>query len=130
MSDIAEGVEERLLAAYAEEADCYDRAVRLAETFCGTDFQAVVPPILALLNEIAVREASIAEVKERWRQSGRRAGPKLGAVMDRIAATIEQLRRHMGKIEEAARARRDRLAVELDDCNRRRRMQRAYSRKS
>ena len=64
------------------------------------------------------------------RKSGRPASPALRAVAERVAALIRQLSAEMRIIEEAVRARRDQLAAELDGCNRRCQMQRAYLRKS
>lgn len=130
MSDAAEDAERRLQTAYSEHAEWYERALRLAATCHEMDFPSTLPPLLALLDEITAREERLTAVKQCWQQAGRPAGPALRAVMDRIAALIVQIQGHVRTMERAVQARRDQLAAELDDCNRRRRMQRAYARKS
>lgn len=130
MSDFAEDAERRLQMAYSEHAEWYERALRLAAACEGTDFPSVLPSLLALLDEITAREEHLAPLKQRWLQAGRPAGLALRAVMDRIAALIVQIQAHVRAIEQTVRTRRDQLGAELDDCNRRRHMQRAYARKT
>jgi hypothetical protein len=130
MSDSARP-ESVLYAAYIEEAEDYARAERLAGELAaacgrGEPLDDRLQQVLDLLKEIAARDARIAPVKESWMRAGRPTGAELRAVMDRIAALIGALSGHFQILEQAARSRRDALAAELDDCNRRRQMQRAY----
>ncbi len=122
-------------AAFVRQADCYARAVPLAAELAEACGRGEHPDdrlrrVLELLDEVAASEAGIASEKRRWEQEGRRAGVALRGVMARAADLIRQLAGHLRTIEESARARRDVLAAELDACNRRRQMQRAYLRKS
>lgn len=124
-------MESVLHAAYVEEAEGYARAERLAGELAaacgrGEPLDGRLQQVLDLLNDIAARDAHIAPVKESWMRAGRPAGAELRAVMDRIAALIGTLSGHFQILEQAARSRRDELAAELDACNRRRQMQRAY----
>jgi hypothetical protein len=135
MSDAAAHREALLHAAFVQEADCYAQALRLAGELAeacgrGEPIDDRLGRVLELLDEVAGHEARIAPHKQRWEQAGRHAGPELRAVMDRIAALIRELGRHIHTIEEAARLRRDQIGAELDVCDRRRRMQRAYLRDS
>jgi hypothetical protein len=135
MSDAGPDLEAVLHATFVQEAECYAQALRLAGELAeacgrGEPIDDGLRPVLALLDEVAGHEARIFSVKQHWEQAGRRAGVELRAVMDRIAALIRELGRQLHRIEEAARERRDRLGAELDVCDRRRRMQRAYLRES
>jgi len=124
-----------LYAAYLDDAEQYALAARLVGEVAAacqggeaTDGRLI--RVLALLAEIARRDRLLAPVKQRWEQAGRPSNDALNAVMDRIAALIRQIQRELKIIEQAVQARRDRLADELDACNRSCRMQRAYQRKS
>ena len=86
--------------------------------------------VLSPLGAIAEQDSHIAGIKRQWQEAGRPAGPALRAVLERVAALIRQVSTELQVIEEAVRARRDHLAAELDGCNRRCQMQRAYLRKS
>lgn len=124
-----------LQAALERQAECYAAALQPAAELAaacgrGEPIDERLQQVLARLSSIAEQEASITAVKEQWEKSGRPAGPVLRVALDRVAALIRQLSRELQTIEEAARARRDRLAAELDVCNRQRQMQRAYQRKS
>jgi hypothetical protein len=122
-------------AAFAAQADGYARALELAEGLAASCGEDAAPDdrlagLLRLLDEAVAREAALAPVKQRWQQTGCAPDAPLRAVMDRIDSLIERLSRHLQTIEHAARQRRDRLADELDACNRRRQMRRAYLGKS
>lgn len=124
-----------LYAAYVEEAEQYETALRLAgeaAAACrgGEAIENRLNQVLDLLAEIGRRDSLLAPVKQRWEQSGRLTSDALRAVMDRIAALIVQTQRELQNLEQVVQARRDRLADELDVCNRSCRMQRAYQRKS
>ncbi|HWG43735.1 MAG TPA: hypothetical protein VN688_13185 [Gemmataceae bacterium] len=135
MNDASTDWQAVLQTAYLEEAACYARAAQLAGELVaacgrGEPIGDQLRPILDLLDEVALHESRIAPTKASWEQAGRPTGPELRGMMDRIAALIEQLGGQLKTIEQAARERRERLAVELDACNRRRQMQRAYARES
>jgi hypothetical protein len=124
-----------LYAAYTELAKDYTTALRLAgevSAACnrGEAIDDRLGPVLTLLSAIAETEASLVRVKQRWEQAGKSSDDALQGVINRIAGLIRQLRDEWKILEDAVRARRDRLAVELDVCNRQYRMQRAYQRKS
>jgi hypothetical protein len=135
MSDASVNLEAILHAVYAENADRYAAALRLADDLAvacdrGEPIDDRLRQVFDLIGEAANREASLAALKQNGEGEGRRAGPDLRAVMDRIAGLIEELSRRLQTIERAARVRRDELAAQLDVCNRQRQMQRAYQRKS
>jgi hypothetical protein len=135
MSDAGADMQAMLQAALEHEAACYEAALQPAAELAaacgrGEPIDDRLQQVLAHLGAIAEHEFHIAAVKRQWQEAGRPAGPALRAVLDRIAALIRQLSREMQVIEEAVRARRDQLAAELDGCNRRCQMQRAYLRKS
>ena len=124
-----------LYAAYVDEADQYATALRLAGEAAaasrgGEAIENRLNQVLDLLAAIGRRDSLLAAVKQRWEQAGRPTSDALRAVMDRIAALILQTQRELQNLEQAVQARRDRLADELDVCNRSCRMQRAYQRKS
>jgi septal ring factor EnvC (AmiA/AmiB activator) len=124
-----------LYAAYVDEAEQYATALRLAgETAAacrrGEKIEDRLNQVLNLLTEIGRRDSLLASVKQRWEQAGRPTNHDLRSAMDRIAALIVQIQRELQTLEQAVQARRDRLADELDACNRSCRMQRAYQRKS
>jgi len=134
MNDGAE-LQAVLHAALEREAASYEAALQLAAeqgAACGRG-EAIddrLQQVFARLGEVAEQETRIAALKRQWEEDGRPAGPALRTMLDRLAALIRQLTRELHVIEDAARARRDQLAAELDVCNRRRQMQRAYLRKS
>ena len=134
MNDSAE-MQAVLHAALEREAACYTAALQTAAEQaaacgCGEPIDDRLQQVFARLGEVAEQEARIAAVKRQWDEAGRPAGPQLRAVLNRLAALIRRLSGELRIIEEEVRARRDRLAAELDVCNRRRQMQRAYLRKS
>lgn len=124
-----------LYTAYVEEAEQYATALRLAgeaTAACrgGEAIENRLSQVLDLLAEIGRRDSLLAPVRQRWEQAGRPPNEGLRAAMDRIAALIVQIQRELQILEQVVQARRDRLADELDVCNRSCRMQRAYQRKS
>jgi hypothetical protein len=124
-----------LYTAYLEEAEQYAAALALAREVTaacrrGEAMEERLSQVLALLTETAKRDALLAPTKQRWEQAGRPSNDALRAVMDRIAGLIQQIRDELQVMEQTVQARRDQLADELDVCNRRCRMQRAYQRKS
>lgn len=124
-----------LYAAYVDEAEQYATALCLAGeavAACrgGEAIENRLNQVLDLLAEIGRRDSLLGPVKQRWEQAGRPTSDALRAAMDRIAALIMQTQRELQNLEQAVQARRDRLADELDVCNRSCRMQRAYQRKS
>ncbi len=134
MNDRAE-IQAVLHAALERQAEHYAAALQPAIELAaacgrGEPIDERLQQVFTCFSDIAEQEASIVEVKEQWDKSGRPAGPALRCALDRVAALIRQLSGELQTIEEAARVRRDRLADELDVCNRRRQMQRAYLRKS
>lgn len=135
MNDAGAEMQAVLHAALEREAACYEAALRTAAeqaAACrrGEPIDDRLRQVFAHLGEIAEQEAHIAAVKQQWHRAGRPAAPPLRTLLDRLAALIRQLSRELHTIEEAARARREELAAELDACNRRCQMQRAYLRKS
>lgn len=124
-----------LHTALEREAACYEAALRPASELAaacrrGEPIDDRLQQVLAHLGAIAEQESYLAEVKRQWQEAGRPVGPALRGMLDRVAALIRQVSAELQVIEEAVRARRDQLAAELDGCNRRRQMQRAYLRKS
>ena len=135
MNDSHEDSQAVLYAAYVYEEEQYARALQAAREAAaayarGEAFDEPLRQVFALLDTIAARDAVVADTKQRWEQEGRPANDALRGLMDRIADLIRHLSRELQTVELAVRARRDRLAGELDVCNRRRQMQRAYLRKS
>lgn len=115
--------------------ELYARALQLAREATaasarGEPFGEWLRQVFGLLETIAARDAVLAQAKQRWEREGRPSDDALREAMNRIAELIRQLIREMQSVELAARARRDQLAAELDACNRRHQMQRAYLGKS
>jgi hypothetical protein len=124
-----------LYTAYVEEVEQYTTALRLAGEVAAACREGKAPDdrlghVLTLLAEITKKDAALAPAKQRWEQAGRPSNDALRNVMDRIATLIRQIQSELQIIEQAVQARRDQLADELDVCNHRCRMQRAYQRKS
>lgn len=135
MNEAGADLESTLTEALRRQAECYAAALQPAAdmaTACarGEPIDERLQQVFAYLEEVAVSESGIAAVKRQWEQAGRPAGTALRAVLDRVAVLIHQLSGELQTIENAVRSRRDRLADELDVCNRRFQMQRAYLRKS
>jgi hypothetical protein len=124
-----------LYASYVELAKDYTTALRLASdltTACnrGEAIDDRLTQILSLLNSIVKTDTSLAPVKQRWEEAGKPSSDSLRGVINHITDLIRQLCNEWQILERAVQARRDRLAVELDVCNRQCRMQRAYQRES
>lgn len=124
-----------LQAALEREAASYEAALRPAAELAaacrrGEPIDDRLQQVLAHMGAIAEQESHLAGIKRQWQQAGRPTGPALRGVLDRVAALIRQVSAELHVIEEAVRGRRDQLAAELDGCNRRCQMQRAYLRKS
>ena len=124
-----------LYAAYLNEVEQYARAARLAGEVAaacegGEAIDDRLSRLLGLLAEIAGQDSVLAPVKERWENAGRPTNDALRSVMNRIAGFIQQIQHELQTIEQGVQSRRDRLADELDACNRSCRMQRAYQGKS
>ena len=120
-----------LYAAYVDEAEQYATALRLAgevSAACrgGEVWEDRLNQFLALLAAITNRDALLAPTKQRWDQAGRPSDDALRDVMNRIAMLIRQIQSELQSIQQAVQERCDQLADELDVCNRRCRMQRAY----
>ncbi len=124
-----------LYAAYSGQAEQYATALRLAGEVSAACRGGQAPDdrlnqVVALLHEITERDALLAPAKQQWELAGRPSSDALRGVMDRIAMLIRQIQSELQAIEQAVVRRRDQLADELDDCNRRCRMQRAYQGKT
>ena len=124
-----------LFEAYGSEAERYTTALQLAGEVAaacrrGEAIDDRLGQVLALLDEITRTDALLAPVKQRWVQAGRPNNDSLRQVTDRIAVLIRQIQNELQIIEGTVQVRRDELAGELDVCNRRCRMQRAYQGKS
>jgi septal ring factor EnvC (AmiA/AmiB activator) len=128
MNDASADVRAVLQAALGQQADGYtaalQRAVELAAAW--ERGEAIDERLQELVTQVQAHEASLAPVKRQWEQAGRPTDEPLRRALDRVAALIRQLGHELQSIETAARQRRDRLAVEIDVCNRQRQMQRAY----
>src|SRR5262249_46048863 len=78
-----------LFSAYTEEADRYQRALEVARQL-PADFQQggtgenQLQQIAALLDEVKLIEARIAETKQAWEASGQKPGPQLKSVLTRV----------------------------------------------
>ncbi len=124
-----------LYAAYVGQAEQYAIALQMAgevSAACrgGQALDDRLNQVVALLHEITERDALLAPAKQQWERAGRPSSDALRGVMDRIAMLIRQIQSELQAIEQAVIRRRDQLADELDDCNRRYRMQRAYQGKT
>lgn len=124
-----------LHAAYVAQAEQYTAALRLTGELaaaCNRDeaTEDRLAHVLHLLGEVAERDAALVPTKQRWEQAGKPNHSAVQGAMNRIAGLIQQIRGELQIVEQAVRARRDRLAADLDVCNRQYRMQRAYQRES
>ncbi len=121
-----------LIQAYTEEADRYSRALTLAADLPAalqhdSGANEKLQQVLALLDEVAVIEAGIAERKRQWQQTGQKPGSQLQSALENVAKLIELLAGHIGGAERQAIAHKSQLAPELDAMARSQQMQRAYS---
>lgn len=124
-----------LYTAFVGQAEQYAIALRLAgevSAACrgGQALDDRLNQVMSLLFEITEKDALLAPAKQQWEQVGRPSNDALRGVMDRIAMLIRQIQSELQTIEQAVKRRREQLADELDDCNRRCRMQRAYQGKT
>ncbi len=116
------------------EVDCYERALSLVTPLADDCASGAVPderlqPVYAQLDKIEEYEATITEERRCWDQAGRPVEKALQALLDRIGSLIRQIQAKLDVVQRAAEKRRDELIAELDVCNRRYLMRRAYQRK-
>jgi hypothetical protein len=100
--------QELLFWAYTEEAACYGRALDVArelpETLKrGGSAAESLKEIQALLNEVALIEARIAEAKQRWQASCQEPGRALKRVLERVTELIQALTCCMHEADEKFR---------------------------
>jgi hypothetical protein len=124
-----------LYTAYQDVAKRYTAALRMvgevvAASHRGEAIDEQLGQVLALLAETTSQDVSLAPVRRQWEQAGRPRSDALRTVMESIASLIRQIQNELQVLSQAVQARRDQLADELDACNRRCRMQRAYQGKS
>lgn len=124
-----------LYAGYVDQAVYYARALRLAgELSVACSHGEVIDDrlcqLLAVLGDIAEKDSLLAAAKQQWEREGKPTNDALSTAMNRIADLIQQLCGEWQTLERAVRVRRDQLAADLDGCNDRYRMQRAYQRES
>jgi hypothetical protein len=116
------------------EAECYEKALQSAAELA-EDCSRGQPPderlqnVFAQLDRRNTHAEGIVDIRCRWEEAGRPRDNSLSALLERNASLIRQLQEKLQTIEQATRKRRDELMVELDVCNRRHQMQRAYQRK-
>ncbi|HZT83562.1 MAG TPA: hypothetical protein VFA26_25250 [Gemmataceae bacterium] len=125
-------LEALLCQAYREQADCYERALPLAEEAArdirgGGTGETPMIQLLALLDAVRAVEARAGPLKAEWQAAGRPPGAEFRAVLQRVAGLIERLTGHVQAAEHQARAHRDRLAPQLDAAAAGQRMQQAYA---
>ena len=131
MNPSAPPFQELLYTAYAEQADRYARALEVARAL-PADFQQGgageerLQQITALLNEVALIEARIAETKQAWQATGQKPDPQLKGVLTRVTELIEGLSGYIQEAEREAVQQKGRLVPELDAAVRGQQMQRAY----
>lgn len=123
-------LESSLVAAYREMAECYGRALRLADQLAsGVTQETSLRQIDILVREAAGIDNSIVPLKLRWKECGREPGRALSTVLAELASMIENLSRSVRDAEQRAGAQRQLLAPALDAAARGTRMRQAYGRK-
>ena len=135
MSDHSTEIEVVLCAAYAEEADCYAKALRLAEELPTAFHRGECPGVqlqrvLAALDEVAAIEVRIADSKRRWLASRVSGWRMPGLMLQRRLAQVKDLIQHLASLircaEQDASAQRERMVPEVDAVIRGQQMLRAY----
>jgi hypothetical protein len=123
--------EQLLLAAYSEEAECYTRALSLAEALCaacrdGGIRVELIQSIVARMDEVTEIENRMAEPKQHWRGGGFSPGLQLANLLNRLEELIRQLSERIREAEDLLSARKSALAPEFETLIRSQRMLRAY----
>jgi hypothetical protein len=127
---MSSGLEEKLCAAYRQQADCYRRAVavvaQVPAALAQADQGVLMKRLAAILDDIAAIDSGMRASKQAWQAAGRSPGPELQAAVGEVGGLIQELLRHVGSAEQQALAVTKRLAPELDQLIRSRQMQTAY----
>jgi hypothetical protein len=123
--------EAALCSAYRAQAECYRRAIALAESLparirAGDDPSERLGQVLALLADVAAIEERGRAARQEWVGAGGRPGTELRAVLTEATHLIGRLASGLAEAEREAAARHARLAPELDALIRGRAMRRAY----
>lgn len=131
MNPGAAGRNALLRTAYEQEAECYQRALQLAEDLPallqqGQDTDEKLRQILTCCDEVKAIEARIAQTKKRWQDQDEELGPELQSVLDRVTELITRLGARIREAEQQAGMQKARLVPELDAAIRSRQMQQAY----
>jgi hypothetical protein len=132
MIDPLDGLEQRLIVGYNQQASYYEHALLClagrAPDAKGAAETGRVADLLKALEVIAKLDADLVADKIAWRQSGRTPGDELRMVLERVATQIRVLAEHVDALVADAVAQKQRLVPEVDDFIRQRWMLNAYER--
>lgn len=133
-AEMINALEQRLVAGYRQQADAYERALRiLNERMLSADASVQLdwaPELRDTLQTVADLDAKLADDKRAWQHSARIQGPELRSLLERLATQIRELSTKIDGEIAALVARKERLAPEIDVFLRQRSMLNAYSQQS
>jgi len=123
-------LERRLVAGYAEQSRCYERALRILDGNSPANVaehsDAWIQELAEVLQDVARSEGQLSQDKAIWESSGGSPGEEFLAILDRVGRQIHSLGALIdGQIAELL-ARRQRLLPEVDVISKQRRMLDAY----
>ena len=110
--------EELLAAGLDRQAECYERALALAEQFstasqAGETRIGLIAAIAEIVNEVSRIQQDAAKVRTEWRAGGAQAGSRVQSAVSRVTTLIQRLAERMREAEMILQGRKAQLGPEL-----------------
>lgn len=120
-----------LCAAYREQAKHYSRILKKADALLAAvdndgNIDELTQQLTGALDQTAIADRYIKQIKERWKANGKKPGPQLQEALRHIGHLIKEVIDRVQRAEQEASARQMQLLPEIEAQSRRRMMQRVY----
>jgi hypothetical protein len=129
------GVEAELLSLLQQQQSRYRQAAELADQLlaqldAGEDPTGPLNAMRAALDQVAIDDGRLRQVREAWDRTGRPRSHQLQQTLTDLESTLVGLIGKVGAAEGRAAEAKSRLQPELTEATRRGQMQRAYHQQS
>lgn len=122
--------ETTLCAVYDQEAEIYHRAIILATKALGDgdgiDPNVFLSQIAGLIDDVKQLEEGSASARDLWREAGAAPSPALKVRLERVTKLIENARRIIDQVLDAAQEQKASVAPRMDEIVRQEHGRRAY----
>jgi hypothetical protein len=126
-----QSADELFLASFGRQAECYERALALAEQFsavsrAGETRIELIAAIAEIVRDVSRLQQDAAEERKRSPTAAPQPDSRLQSAVNRVATLIQRLAERMREAEMILQGRKTQLGPELDLIIRSCQMQKAY----